>query len=248
MNEVFNGAVEWFKEKTSSPLYFVFTLALIGTHWKYFFTLFFEDHLPSGVTRIEYAGQLLDGILVTIFFEWLNVLLTPIINFLYHSFIPAIIAYLAVFQLPKIYNIAHSKNLLFHFKRKLEFDLQANKYEKERVGLLKERERAVVAQQETTEKIAKAKKSQKETEKTFSKEDTWESEFQELKNENKEEYMNLDYLRKILISPFIDGNERSHVVYAQAIGLMDFEDNRRAVLTEKGKYFVKRYIEEINKF
>lgn len=124
MNEIFKTIWDWFKEKTSSPLYFTYIFFLIIWNWKIFYILFWEDSSLFLSPRTEYISIFEFHIPwnIPVPPPWTNLSLNPIIdwpiNTLWHILPPIIFTYFAIVYLPKLHAWAHSIHLGYFYQRK----------------------------------------------------------------------------------------------------------------------------------
>lgn len=250
MEELIKSLTGWFKEKLSSPLYFIFIFAFISWNWKTFYILFFEDSILLKSTHVEYVQQFsriyyqipYQGNLIDLFlhpFNWILVIL-----FIFA--VPIIVTYLFIWELPKLNSLAHKTYLTYEFIRKAEFHKQNTVFQ-ETVAGEKEKEskalkRQVVAKEEITSQLTKEEK--------------WEIEYENFKKNKTflsfNSILNSIYKNEGQISIVQDG-QWVRIINANILATADSLDliliskrnNYEYVeLTEKGKYFSKKYLEE----
>lgn len=250
MEELIKSLTEWFKEKLSSPLYSVFIFAFISWNWKTFYILFFENLEQFKVTHLEYAKEF-----SRIYFQipyhgnFIDILLHPLNWFIAIFFIftiPAIVAYLFIWQLPKISNLAHTTHLNYEFKRKLEFHRQNTIFQGK---IADEKEKEVTAI--TRQVIAK-----KEITNQLTQEEKWEIEYEKFKKNSL--FFSFSSILKSIYNEegritIIQNSKWVRIIGANILAIADSldlisiskRDNYEYVeLTEKGKYFSKKYLEE----
>jgi hypothetical protein len=138
MEEIWSSLVDWFKEKTSSPIYFTYFALFITWNWRLFHVLFFEDSSLFNVPRIEYVSSFLDFHGQPTNLLWVNQILEFCINIIWHILPPAILTFFAIVYLPKLYFWAYSLHLESYLNRKKLYDEKISEYEKSKTRQLKE--------------------------------------------------------------------------------------------------------------
>lgn len=236
MTEILNSIGQWFKEKTTSPLYGTFIFSVILWNWKFFYILFWQGSEQLGVPKIEYVQN-------------------SIINnqglpehILYFIILPSISTYFIIWWLPYVSNLAHRKHLQFFYNRKSIFDEIRVEYERnirtalETISALKEKQ-------------AEAKK---QIERLTTKSEQWEDEFESFKQSPLYEQMNnlKDVLYKhsgmLRVYANIGGKPELRInadiiAIADSKGLINItgsDIDEKIELTEKGKFFMKKYLEK----
>lgn len=128
---------DWFKEKTSSPLYFTYIIFLVAWNWKLFYILFFEDASLLKTSHIEYISTFEFHINVFSNVFW-SVIISWILNTGWHLIPPIIFTYLAIEYFPILHKWAHTIHIKNYFDRKLAWDNANLDYEKRRTKYLQQ--------------------------------------------------------------------------------------------------------------
>jgi hypothetical protein len=235
MSELWNSVANWFKERTTSPLYGTFLLSLILWNWKFFYILFWQNEAKLVLPRIEYV----------------QIYLLNQEGFLYHLFyfliLPLISTYFIVWWLPFLSNLAHKKSIDFYYARKLTIDQARLDYEKK--------------EKKTLDSISTVKKEQAETKKEIEKntaaEEVWGFEFDNFKQHPI--YSEMQKLKEIIYDNSGQTRRWNGLVYqlaidsntlatADSLGLILIKGigkDERIELTPKGKFFMSKYLESI---
>lgn len=224
MLEIFESLSQWFKEKTTSPLYGTYIFAIIFWNWRFFYTLFFQAQTSLSIPKIEYVEQkfLSDGLVQ---------------HFLWFLIPPLVITYIIIWWLPIVANLVHKRHLRFYFYRKSTYDEEKLVYEERRKQILNQLVGIKEQQIESTKKIQKS----------LTNEERWEEEYNEFTKSNifqrfeqiiEAVYKNSGYLP----NSNVDSNM---IAGADVRGLTTFQDSSRTQidLTEKGKFFAKKYLD-----
>jgi ABC-type multidrug transport system fused ATPase/permease subunit len=244
--EFTESALEWLRERLSAPVYAVFFFTSIAWNFGYLYALFLEDKIPEFTSRYEYAKQYAYQIVPEkTGFLYLDVPIHTLIQLFAVFFVPAVLTYLSISWLPYIHVWAHRRGLKFHFLRRGEFDKQRNTYERNKVQQLKELRTFVSEQRETTENIAQEKEAQQIAEKRIEGEDQWEHEFNKIST-NKGKLEEISSLKRLVYSgrsPYT--GEMESLAYLHLLKLFEIPKDGKGtlVLTPKGEYFMKRFLE-----
>lgn len=229
MSEIMASIAKWFKDRTTSPLYGTFILSAILLNWKLFYILFWQNEEYLLLPRIEYVQQtILDQ---QSFWSHLARL----------TIFPVISTYLIIWWLPMLSNWAHKKHIEFYYERKLIFDKARLEYENK--------------EKKTLISIATLKKEQVEVKKEIQKntlpEDEWLVEFEDFKKNIL--FKKLKQLKDVLYEyggKTVVGGERQVnsdiLAMAHTKGLILIKESgyqEKIELTEKGKFFLKKYLE-----
>ena len=171
MNEVFNSITEWWKEKTTSPLYGTFIFSVILWNWKFFYVLFWQDQSVLSLPKIEYVEQH--------FLNYSGFWLNLSIHFLWFLILPAMSTYIIIWWIPLLTNLAHKVSTQFYFNRKGIFDDLSLNYDNRRLEYEHKQKRNM-------ERFLEVKKEQiatgKKIEHTLTDEDRWRVEFTDFLN------------------------------------------------------------------
>lgn len=244
MAEVSNELVKWIKEKVNSPFYFVFVTTYIIWNWPYFYALFIEDKIPEGLTTYAYAQNFVITFPVHVGISWLQFILDFVSLSIFSWGAPIVLTYLALYELPKLHEIVHKKSLWFYFRRRLEFDVQDRDYQKEKKEILKEVEQIVKQQRVAVDNIARENEAIEEASENITDEQKWELEFKKMTGPKGLVILN-DLQTASMQTSYLGSAWFERLAYANVIGLADFNKSKGSIdLTKKGKYFIKRFIEE----
>lgn len=263
MDDFWSSLSKWFNERTGSPLYFTYLGFLIAWNWQFFQIIFLESSSLFLVPRIEYiSSNLLFHFEITLLPWWVNLIVINIANLFWHLAPPAFLTWIAIEFLPQIQRWALKKYLASRLERKkmvFEDDKEYNEWRLE-----SERSR-----EETLNKIAKVKKRQvatvKEIEKDSSKlKEEWEKDYQKFaKSSLFSKFHQLtwvvysngggtfkwdgdrgDFDRTLIpaIDTDIFGFADSNGLIIKRSGILNNKDEERIELTDKGKFFVSKYL------
>lgn len=221
MQDFLDSFWEWYKEKTTSPLFATFVFCFVIENWKIFFTLFFQDSVIIGIPKIEYINKYFFGdqgwLLV---FDYLKVFLIPII-----------FTYLIIRWLPYISAWAHKLSVLHYFERKGFYDRALLDFEKAKNVDLNMLADVKVEQANAIERIEQ------------STPEAWERDFKVLEDRLNEVGFSNAIKQIYGEGGFVSRMPSSFVAFGDVNGLLEFNDNRSAVsLTDKGKFFAKKIL------
>ena len=260
MDGFWSSLSKWFNEKTGTPLYFTYIGFFIIWNWKFFDLIFLENSSLFTTPKIEYIdSNLYFNVITNGVPIWLINVLNPILNFSYHVLPPAFLTFLSILYLPKIQKWALEKYLDSSFERKQIFAKKQLGYNNWKLSLEKEKE-------ETLGKIAEVKQKQVKQEKiirqTTSTEEKWIEEFESIKSHplflRFREITNIVYRNGGLTHQIINSSwqriiQPDILAFADTRGLIDItygsssQTTEKVSFTEKGKFFVARYLEIIEK-
>ena len=251
MDEFWHSIANWFKEKTTSPFYGTFFMALVFWNWKIFYVLFFENTELIGRPKIEYVSEnflshfnfcLWEPLCVDWFLDIIDFFLVLI----FHVVPPFGIALFLIWIFPRFTNRLHKKSLDFHFERQAAFRAGIVKLEQEESAGLKKIKKEVEEQAKTQKEIS-AKKTEIKESKT--KEQTWDEEFESLKTNPRfpsfEELGECIYGHYGKLYSYREYDHRPIVPFFHSNEIVSFDKNNASIeLTEKGKYFMRKYLNE----
>lgn len=227
MKEIFTSIADVIKNRLTNSVYGTFFVCWIVFHWNFLYTLFALD----SIIILEKTGLLKNDYLLLYYFDISNW------HFWFSWIMPILFTYLIIKWFPKWFLVS-----AYNCEEKY-------KTEKKRIKIIEAKiiktEEANLQFQTAREVEAVAK--QKEAEKTIKETDPeteWEKEFLSFKNSRffsqfkniiKCIYENRGYLRQVNISTDI-------LVYCDSNNLINIDKSLNSInLTEKGKFFVKRY-------
>lgn len=234
MNDLLNSFIEWFKEKTTSPLYATFIVSLILWNWKFFYILFWQSEEKLSSPTIEYVQE--------------NILSNQ--SYLYHTIyfliLPALSTYFIIWWLPILTNWAHKKHLDFFYKRKIIIDNAKLNYERK--------------EKDTLSSISLVKKQkavvEKEIKKNMTSEERWEVEFEIFKKNplygQMAQLKDIIYQNSGLTRRYIANVGWTLRINSDILALADTKelitlsgknDTEKIELTPKGKFFFSKYLE-----
>ncbi len=235
----------WLKEKTSSPLYFTYIAFFVAWNWKFFQLIFLEDASAFSTPRIEYIdGHLLFSFSVPWVWHWIAVVCVWLANALWHVLPPAIFTFLSIKYLPMVHKWAFGIYVKNHFERKRMYREADLEYQKEKTVYTKE--------------VAKEKKEQAKQKsiikKSQTQEERWDEEYEDFKKDalfqKFQQIVDVVYTNKGETSTWAGAAYQRLVgadilALAHAKGLVEISNqnsDEKISFTEKGRYFVKRYL------
>jgi hypothetical protein len=236
----FQSFISWTKEKINSPLYVTFFVAVVLWNWKSFYVLFWLDSENfSGISQLQYSLMVSRNIGYTTIYQ-----LDWVINHLWFFGVPTLITFIAIWYLPQIHNIAHKRYLEFRFDRELEFDRQNSLYQEKRQKEVQKQLVTVKEIEEDTKEIRKIEQALP----VLTTEDRWRVEYT---NQPQKMSAVLAKLPNFVYkkSGFIVDSHGTNIQFSDLAlldsnGLTSFEGQNKVVLTEKGKFFLKLFLEE----
>ncbi|MFA6458159.1 MAG: hypothetical protein WCV72_02085 [Patescibacteria group bacterium] len=249
MKELCSSLADWWKEKTTSPFYGTFFMALVFWNWKIFYVLFFEDAAIIGEPKIKYVSENYLSFLSHFnFCLWKPLCVYPTINILdwifmilFHLVPPFGIALLLIWIFPKFTNKLHNKSLDFHFERQSAFRNKTIEFEKEESKGLKEIKKEVEKQADTQKEISATKTKIKESK---TPEQIWDGEFEKLKDNSL--FSNFGKLKDCIYrnSGYCSESYKDVIPFFHVNEIVEYKKNKENTieLTEKGKYFMKKYL------
>jgi len=243
-NDIIDSINEEFKERIKSPFYGTFAIAWIISNWKAIYITFFVNqdliYKTSEKLKLEY-------ILDLYYIETVPKIIPPLLKVI---ILPAIYTYFIIWILSKLDYLVFEKNDKNQLKKIIFQKKQRAENLKQEVVVERRKKEVLIAEEE---KI----KAQKRIEKT-SKE-KWDTEYKKLmKYNNFGKVMTLFrsclYEHKGNVSVEADwGGGLSFSLPPKYISFLDLEgiaefkgSNNSLQATTKGKYLLKKYIEEKN--
>lgn len=239
MPEFIKSITDWFKERTTSPLYSTFIFSLIFYNWKFFYILFWQSEDKLKLPRIEYVERVILSN---------ESYLLHVINFF---LIPSVLTYLIIEHLPKLSIWAHKRQVSSYYEKRENYDERRLEYEK--------------SKSDSLEKIVEEKKKQvvveEEIKNNTTQEDRWNEEYSKLTNN--QIYSKLNQIVKVIYehggrTRIWNTNRQSYdlyadldiIAFAHTNGIIEKEGidgQERLTLTLKGKFFISKFIENANK-
>lgn len=234
MKDFTDSLVAWWREKTNGPLYFTYSIFVLGWNWRSIQVLLDSPTLFT-TPRIEY----LNSEIALHFFGpgW-----DPLLNAAWGLIPPAILTYLAIRYLPHVNAWSHNIHLRHYFSRKEAWDKAQIDYERKKVTTLVQR--AEVKKKQT--------KARTELNKVLSEEEKWEEDLSALENDNLlGQAMGVAYLAVYRTGGTYNSNNQTFNDYNETfippeqLARLDVLDLVRTTggkiaFTAKGKYFLKR--------
>lgn len=223
MQDFLDSFWEWFKEKTTSPLYATYAFCFVVHNWQIFFTLFFQDNDQLDVPKIEYVQQ-------HFFYKpgaWV------LIDYADALLIPALLTFGIIRYLPRVITWAHKLNVKHYFERKRIYETELLAFEKEKNTGLKKLVNVKSEQASAIKKI----------ENLIPEKQVWEKEFGELGDKLNQVHFN-EAIRTIYENQgWVHQMPSGFIAFADVHGLIEFnEDRGKIFLTPKGKLFAKKFI------
>lgn len=240
VNEITSSIRNVLAKRISSPLYGTFFISYIIINWNFFYTAFFISEEKIW----EAAGELKNVYLIKEFFNYSDW------HFWLMHISPFLITYLIIWKLPKWISIpaikkdeeykTEAKKIQIAERKKLEIDLQD--LEKENVKRL-DIEKVKVEKEKNIEKIDPST--------------MWDKDFEEMKKMSN--YGDFRYIIDSIYEHYgrireqISHNEIFEIpittlAYADANSLIKIDtEKQRIELTDKGKFFSKRFLNDLGK-
>lgn len=232
MDNFISSIQQWFSDKKTSPFYGAFLIGLITWNWKFFYALFFLS-LPLNSFEINKLTYIENNFLS-------GGASAHLVNFF---LAPLMVGLISIYVLPHftlwIGNTYFKSNNKKKLQRK-EFDIA---YTKQETELLKEENDAIQAKNEVVDLISE----------NLSDSDRWENEFMNFKKTS------LFPLFPELMTLVYDVNGKRNAMnistdiyaFADSAQLIKIEsdgfEGDQVRLTDKGKYFVKLFLDNKNK-
>lgn len=245
MDGFWSSCLKWFKEKTSSPLYFTYFGFFIAWNWKFFQIVFLESASLFQKPRVEYINS-------ELLFSFSNIYVGLIANFIWRVGPPAIFTYLAIVYLPILQKWALSKYLESRFERRRIFETKQREHDEWLLAQEKTREKIL---EQFVEVKQRQVKSEKEIRATLTDEKKWEMEYQEFEGSQ-----SFYKFRQVIETVYKYGGvietvknyQQIRYVDANALAMAHTRDlisyvggNRNIIeLTSKGKIFAKLYLDK----
>lgn len=236
MENIINSLKENLKDRISSPFYGAFIISWLIWNWKIWYITFFIDSdlllATQSILKIDYIKNIYES--------WIYASLYTVI-------LPLFSSYLIIFWLPKMTHMFYEKYL--------EYENQNNitKLKKEK-EFLKEKAAKLEEEKNVLQKEGEVKIIRKEAQ---FQEEIWDKEYQNFKESKHFQYFG--QLKSSLYEHgghtwiWVNNNKRNIIptdlkAYLNANEIIEFgkDENHYEVvlLTEKGKYFMKKYTEE----
>ncbi len=216
----------WPRERTVSPLYGTYIISNILWNWKFFYVLFFQAQSALNVPKIEYIeSKFLTG---DVFSQaW---------HELYFFIPPIIFTFIIIKWVPRLTSWAYNLSVRDDFGRRRAFEVEKLSFERQQKDILSQYLQIKQEKNITQEKI----------ELIMTDEERWTAEYEEFKktpgyiNFNGllvNIYQNEGYVRS-------GANPLDPETYAvvDSLGLIMARTEYQISLTEKGKFFVKKYL------
>lgn len=224
---------EWWKEKTSSTVYFTYVLAFISWNWKAIYILFRDSSNSDYQQKFLYISEEIyfGG---TTWFDWIQ-------NHAWAVLMPIVITYVLVKYLPKINTWAHEIETESYFIRKRKYDDMAYDHEEKRKKVL---EKHVETRSSVADLLEKLNEGQEKIEKTLTPEQKLKSEYLEFKETSA--YHNFsEILEKIYSnSNFVYNFQPADLATLDGYLLVVIDGNNSVTLTDKGRQFSKLFSTE----
>jgi|SRR3989344_2445801 len=241
MKEIFNSIIKTANGRLTNSLYGTFFISWLVFHWNFVFSIFLLDDEKilqiSGLLKNDYLWQKYFNLSDLYFwFSWV---------------MPFILTYIIIWKLPKwILLDAYDKTEEYETEKKIIKITQQRKIEQEDVKLQEQTAKKVTA---VAKQVIEEKKI-KEADPTIG----W--------SEDYEKFKKLDFAHKF--SKIIESyykrqgnivfyNDYNQIVfeisedilaYVHSNGIVDIDkDLNKIEMTEKGKYFINRFLEDPNK-
>lgn len=233
MNDTWHSFFEWWKEKTSSSLYFTYIISFLVWNWKSVYVLIMGSPNVGFWFKLEYIARFLPCTAS----GWL----CSILN---HSWVfipPVIITFVIIKWLPILNRIVHKIEVEEYFKRKGAYDTAKTRYNSSRI---KELETQVGTKEKEIELVEKISKAEEQINKNLTQEEKWNREFHQFKNTKI--YLNFESFLKQVYGGYnyTQNFDSESIAIADAFSLIDIEKDDKVYLSDKGKYFSKLFSQE----
>lgn len=229
MNDTWHSFVEWWKEKTSSSLYFAFIISFLVWNWKSFYVLFSSPDIAFWIKFKYLASQ---AYCTNDWYCW-------IFNHAYALIPPGLMTFGIVVWLPKLNRIVHRIEVQEYFKRKKSYDEELEKYNSSKIQMLETQADSKKIEAKLIEKISVA---EKQISKNLTQEEKWDKEYEEEFAQTNLFYTFKLFLQKVYSpSPYRHNFASEMLAVADSFSLINLNKDNEILLTEKGKYFSKLY-------
>jgi len=115
IKDIFDSLAKWWNERTSSPLYGTFIVAIVLVNWDVFYTLFWESDSKFVVPRVEYIRQ---NLLINLDF----------LGYFHRVIFPILITYIVISWLPYLSDWAFNRTQNFYYGRLKKADERKTEY------------------------------------------------------------------------------------------------------------------------
>lgn len=238
MGDFWSSVLEYFKARVKSQVYGIFAFWWIVLHFNYFTALLLVDqqliYSKTGLLKDEYLYKTYLNLEEPTF--WLSLIATIVLTFL------------TIYLFPKIFF-----NPSYKIEKKYQYERKRVKFQHDKEV---ERLRTAVTSQEV-KKLDEELKKEKRTETLAERRESgWRQEYERFRKSTLfssfEEIKESVYERFGYIKVTSEGNivfsiDPDLLAYAHANDLIKMDTEEQVIsLTEKGKYFMKRYQLEVN--
>jgi hypothetical protein len=235
VTEIYESIKERLSEKLGSPMYWDFVIAWSIINWKYIYITFFV----SEELILQERGMLKNEYLLLTLVPYTDSIQVYIIIVLWKFlFFPGLVAVFAIYFLSKL------DFIIFRKVHSLKNEKKDEQYKQDK-KLLESQKEVLVAEQERKEVENQIRES-------LSDEDLWDIEF----NKSKSVPIFAAALNELRASVYehegqihhhnwqFDPNYLSYVDVNDLIKMEDHLGSTKIIITPKGKYFLKKFIEE----
>ena len=228
-----NAIFEYVRKRAVSTILVSYTVFWAIFHWQGIYATIFVDqnviYKRYGLLKNEYVNKYFFGL------DWSNILTIHNLEILLGWVIPAGLAYFYIWWLPRlVINPAYKREI----NCKKDRELEKLKAEKKR----QDEERKLIEKQTATEE-AKIELADKKAEVPAG----WERDYQEF-IANEKAVLSFDELLRIVYNrdsigatESVDRMKSDSLMIVEAFDLIDAAKSNRIRLTDKGKYFARRY-------
>ena len=259
--DVKDSLIQVLKERVTSPLYGTYVITWLLWNWRaVYITLWVSEDSIKNQTKLEYlieAASYTPSPTVV----W-KIDISILINIFYFFVVPAALTWLALSWLPNLQNWAYQQYLDFKEARRESLNIFNDKIEKHKQSLQNTEDYVEAIQKEKLEiqrareeleklRSEREKLQQTQEEVELSEEDQWDLEYEEFKSGKYFEVFNK--IKNIIYgdrgdvslekrnSDFMDA-----LIYFHANEIVEYRDANRDFieLTEKGAYFLKKYVND----
>ena len=225
--------LEYARKRAVSTILVSYTVFWAIFHWQgIYVTIFVNQDIiygKYGLLKNEYVNKYFFG------FDWSNILTIHNLEILLGWIIPVVLAYLYIWWMPKlIINPAYKKEINYKEQRRVEKIKSEKRIQDEEKKLIEKQTATEEAKIELADKKAEAPAG-------------WERDYQDFIT-NYKAVSSFDELLRIVYNRNSIGQTESvakidpdSLMIVEAFDLIDATESNRIRLTEKGKYFARRY-------
>lgn len=228
-NELLASAEMALSDRLASPFYGYFIISWLLVNWSLVYAaLFINQEIlfdKTGLLRTEYVTLFIPNVSSTDF--WLQFIIGPIA-----------LSIIAIFFAPYGTRVFYRQSVRNRVALKV-IELQELRQErKEEVALAKDETALIKSELDRAKIEREAARENPEV--------LWEQEFKKFLKNLPEVFKLPDLQQYAYANTYLSDSQKQRLAYLHLIGLINFYDPHHVELTEKGKFFLRRYIEAAN--